>query len=136
MHDPQASADVSLQLNHHDSIQPAQQKRHKAGMQATRPGVTYLCFLKLSLQPLQIFLQSVGLSLMLSTMSIDLPCMQVLQDVCSMTHLWPQIVEWARYCIGQQVAEPTSQGMTWQHESACLNCYLVLHLQHCCLSLL
>ncbi len=37
-------------------------------MQAARPGVIYLYFLKFSLQPLQIFLQSVGLSLMLLSM--------------------------------------------------------------------
>ncbi len=59
---------VCLQLNRHDSIHSAQQKSHKAGAQAARPGVIYLHFLKLSLQPLQIFLQSVGLSLMLLSM--------------------------------------------------------------------
>jgi len=57
-----------LQINHHGSIQSAQQKSHKANMQAARPGVTYLYFLKLSLQPLQIFLQSVSVSLMLLSM--------------------------------------------------------------------
>ena len=55
------------QLKHdcHSSIHSGSKR---ATMQAARPGITDLYFLKFSLQPLQVFLQSMGLSLMLLSM--------------------------------------------------------------------